>query len=233
MTEKAFNSIDPSQRTLELISLQIDSLKELLQSRIQANEKAVDVAHDDLVRVPTEVQKSVGTLRDLHETKICDLEKLLNVYVTNITYISELKSKHQSELDLKESTRIDAIRKIDQLNRTMEAERSATAVSALATANTTTAETLRTTVANSANTLAGQFEKTVSGIVERLANLEKSSYLGAGKAGVADPQIERLSALVEKLAANQAQGTGKSEGIDKFIGWIVALAAIAFAYLKK
>lgn len=47
-----------------------EALKEILITRIDAVEKAVEVAHADLVRVPTEVQKAVGTLKDLHEAKI-------------------------------------------------------------------------------------------------------------------------------------------------------------------
>lgn len=58
------------ESTTEPLFHEIRSLKELVYTRIRALEKAVEVAHEDLVRVPTEVQKAVGTLKDLHEAKI-------------------------------------------------------------------------------------------------------------------------------------------------------------------
>lgn len=50
------------------------SLKELLLTRIEAIEKGIAVAHDDLVRVPTEIQKAIGNLKELHEVKIHAVE---------------------------------------------------------------------------------------------------------------------------------------------------------------
>lgn len=61
---------DPTTRTTEVLSREIASLKELLYSRIEAIENAVKVAHDDLVRVPTETQKAVASLQLLLETRI-------------------------------------------------------------------------------------------------------------------------------------------------------------------
>lgn len=61
---------DPTTRTTEVLSREIASLKELLYSRIDGLERAVQVAHDDLVRVPTEVQQAVASLQSLLEVRI-------------------------------------------------------------------------------------------------------------------------------------------------------------------
>jgi hypothetical protein len=60
---------DPSSLTTQQLWREISALKELLTTRIEAVEKAVEIAHADLVRVPTEVQKAVGNLKELHHGK--------------------------------------------------------------------------------------------------------------------------------------------------------------------
>jgi len=58
----------------ELMEARVAGIEELTKSRISAIEKSIEVAHDDLVRVPTDVQKQVGNLRDLHEEKFHAVE---------------------------------------------------------------------------------------------------------------------------------------------------------------
>lgn len=134
----------------------------------------------------------------------------------------ELRAEHQIALDQLEAKRIDSQRSVDQLAIKTESDRSATAITALATAATATAETLRNAVNTSAANLATQLDRTVTAITERIASLEKSAYMGAGKQQVADPQMERLAGMVENLVKSQATGTGKSEGISTF--WVVLVA---------
>lgn len=141
----------------------------------------------------------------------------------------ELRAVHQREMDMQESKRLDAVRQVDQLSVRTEADRSAAAITALAAAAATTAETLRSAVNTSATNLATQLDRTVTAIVERIASLEKSSYTGAGRAGVADPQVERLSQMVESLARVQAQGAGRSAGIQVSTGMLFAAIAAAAA----
>jgi hypothetical protein len=57
--------LDPSALTTQQILREVHSLEKLTSQRMDAIEKAVEVAHDDLVRVPTEVQKAVGNLNEL------------------------------------------------------------------------------------------------------------------------------------------------------------------------
>lgn len=61
---------DPTAATTSLLLREIGSLKELTDQRVSSVEKAISVAHDDLVRFPTEVQKSVAALRELIEAKL-------------------------------------------------------------------------------------------------------------------------------------------------------------------
>jgi hypothetical protein len=56
---------DPTPLTTAQLLREIQSLEKLMDQRIDAIEKAVEVAHENLVRVPTEVDKAVGHLRDV------------------------------------------------------------------------------------------------------------------------------------------------------------------------
>jgi len=60
---------DPSTLTTQQLWREVLNLRELLESRISSIEKSIQVAHEDLVRVPTDVQKQVGNLKQLHEEK--------------------------------------------------------------------------------------------------------------------------------------------------------------------
>jgi len=55
--------------TNALVQREIASLEKLIHQRIDSVEKAVTVAHDNLVRIPTEVDKAVGHLRGLMDER--------------------------------------------------------------------------------------------------------------------------------------------------------------------
>jgi len=66
---------DPSSLTTQQLWREIGALKELVFFRIAAIEASITIAHDDLVRVPTDVQKQVGNLKELVEEKFHNIEK--------------------------------------------------------------------------------------------------------------------------------------------------------------
>lgn len=80
-------NIDPSILTTQQLLREIASLKELAFSRIGAVEKAIEVAHADLVRVPTDVQKEVGTLKAFHEEKFAGMSQRFADRVVNINKV--------------------------------------------------------------------------------------------------------------------------------------------------
>lgn len=80
MNEDPTRITDPTTLTTAQLMHEIEVVKEmvfrenlnlekLIGQRIAELEKATKVAHDDLVRVPTDVQKQVGSLKELHEAK--------------------------------------------------------------------------------------------------------------------------------------------------------------------
>lgn len=64
------NMPDPTSRTIEQMQREISHLKELLLQKSEAMREGIDIAHENLVRFPTEIQKSISALKELQETKI-------------------------------------------------------------------------------------------------------------------------------------------------------------------
>lgn len=79
------NSGDPSVLTTDLVLREVLHLKELLQTELTSVKKGIEVSHDDFVRFPTEVQKAVGGLQLLLETKILYESKLNAQDIKHIT----------------------------------------------------------------------------------------------------------------------------------------------------
>lgn len=67
--------VDPTSLTTAQLQREIAALKELVYVRLSAIEIGIETAHNDLVRVPTDVQKQVAGLREFLMAKIdCDKE---------------------------------------------------------------------------------------------------------------------------------------------------------------
>jgi type VI protein secretion system component VasA len=60
---------DPTELTTQQLALAVESLKELFTQRLDAIDTAVKVAHDNLVRVPTETDKAIQHLREVFEER--------------------------------------------------------------------------------------------------------------------------------------------------------------------
>lgn len=99
------NQLDPTSRTIEQMQREISHLKELLLQRSDSMQTAIDTAHEDLVRVPTEVMKAIGGLKELLETKINYEAKLREQEFDHIDEKFTMNEKFRLELkaDYKEA----------------------------------------------------------------------------------------------------------------------------------
>jgi hypothetical protein len=69
---------DPTPLTTAQLQREVAALEKLFTQRMDAIEKAVNVAHENLVRVPTEVQKAVGHLEQLTQGKLETVNERFN-----------------------------------------------------------------------------------------------------------------------------------------------------------
>jgi len=152
-------------------------------------------------------------------------KELMDVHAAHQAEVARLRAEHIKELGAMESNRLNAIRQVDVTAVRTEADRSLGAIQTLAAQTATNAETLRTALVNTAQTIAASTSATVAALSERIAALEKSSYEGVGKQRVADPMMAALFEKVNQIHLNSAEKTGKSEGIST--SWGILLGAVA------
>jgi hypothetical protein len=141
--------------------------------------------------------------------------------------LGEMRAKHQRDLAMAEAQRLDSIRQVDREDVNKTAAQALAAIQTLATVTSTTAETLRTQVATTATAAANQLATITGEINKRLSALELSSSEGKGKQAYVDPQMDRLSNLVEALARAQANESGREKGMST--SWAVLLGAVSIA----
>jgi len=71
---------DPTVLTTQALLREVQALKELFDQRVDAIEKAVAVAHENMVRVPNETDKAIQHLREVFEERFSTLlEKFAGV----------------------------------------------------------------------------------------------------------------------------------------------------------
>ena len=93
----------------------------------------------------------------------------------------KLRADYAIQLSIAEAKRIDAIRAVDVQAVAVASDRAAAQALVLAAQVSSSAETLRTLVAATAQTVAQQLASVSSGINDRISALEKSTYENSGK----------------------------------------------------
>lgn len=66
---------DPSVLTTEQLRRELGALRDIIETRLDAMDRSTSVFTENLQRVPTDVDKQVGNLRDLHEQKFIGVER--------------------------------------------------------------------------------------------------------------------------------------------------------------
>lgn len=149
-------------------------------------------------------------------------KELMDAHIAHMHQISELRAQHAKELSQAESARLDSIRTVDREDVNKTAAQALNAIQTLANVTSTTAEALRNQVATTAQTLATQLSATTTELTKRLTALELSSSEGKGKQSYVDPQMDRLTKIVEDLTKIQQTAGGQKQGQSATWGAIAA-----------
>lgn len=180
---------------------------------------------------------NVIALNEASTKRLDDLRDAEGRRVTeSLTFLQELgnlRATHAREMRDLETRRLDAVRQVDVAAANTERERTVSSINALAAQTRLDAENHRTAL-----------DRAVSTISERVAALEKSSYMGAGKETFSDPMMAQLMSKMNALLSNQAAGIGKTEGgeasrattranISMMIGALALLGSLIFNLLKR
>src|SRR6185503_2831523 len=66
---------DPTVLTTQQLQREVAALKEIIFTRLDANDKAVQLLHEDVTRVPTDTDKQIAHLKELHEEKFDSIDQ--------------------------------------------------------------------------------------------------------------------------------------------------------------
>jgi hypothetical protein len=176
---------------------------------------------DPTANVLALVDMQVKRLDDIAELRSVFEEKMLKQSIEAINDTIRIRAEHQKELSLAESKRIDAIRAVDVGAVAIASERAAQQATVLANQVAASAETLRALVATTAQTVASQLASVSGSLTERIAVLEKTSYVGSGKQAIADPMLAELVTEMKSLRDEAERRGGKSLGSSSMWGYIV------------
>ena len=165
------------------------------------------------------------------DARIDSIEQKAILRAEHAKELREQESRHNDALRRAESARLDSIRQVDREDVSKTAAQVLNSVQTLASTAGTTAETLRNQVATTAAQASAQRTADSTEFNKRLSAVELALSEGKGKQTVADPQMERLANMVEKLASARDTGTGKSEGISMVGALIMGGASLIFVLM--
>jgi hypothetical protein len=154
---------DPSALTTQQLWREIEHVKELLMTELSGIKQSIKIAHDDFVRVPTDVQKAVGTLRDFHDEKFKSIEKQF-----------EMESAFRLEQKTDTKTAIDAALAAQEKQSSKQAETFAASINKSEAAVNKQLDLQSAQTSTITSGLGGQ----ISDIKERLAAMDSR---GAGR----------------------------------------------------
>jgi hypothetical protein len=163
---------------MELVEKAIVQLESKLEVRIGSIEKAIVVQHEDMVRVPTEVQKVTSALRELVESKLDKLSEVSEERFKSIQTQFTLLKQATEQLDVANKTAIAAAL---QAQKESAGETQKTSQAAIAKSETSTSEAIKalTTTINAANAATN----------DRINDLKGRLDRGEGKTSVTDPAV--------------------------------------------
>lgn len=202
-------------------------------------------------------------VKDLMEASITSLsreaalqEKLVDEKIKRMerewihqAHVAELRAAHAKETRAHDTDRWEKTRTIDMANAREAAAQVLAALNNNSATQERTAQTLRDQVASTAQATQQAQAALFNPLADRVSSLEKSSYTGAGRQAVSDPQMDRLTLLVEQLATNQSRVQGTKEGMGdgakiglaliglvatgvSILGGLLGIAGVLYAVLK-
>lgn len=162
-------------------------------------------------------------------------KELFDAQIANIKEIAALRAAHAETLRVSDLNGLAKTREVDVNTANASAAALATAVTALQSASDKNAEAIRNQmnsdraalakqVTDTAATVSAANDNAMRDVNNRIAELQKSNYQGAGRSSVADPMMAEWMTEMRALVKGQDRSTGKSEGMDTT--WKLLIAAV-------
>ena len=176
---------------------------------------------DPTANVDAAIEAAVRRIDDLRTAtvqRVDDLrgadEKLANERFRHTEFVANLRASHSREMRTGDNDRLAAIRLVDQARADADKKTVLDAVQVLAATTESNRLQLEKRVADTAETLSKAKTESDKATEIRIAGLEKTSFIGAGEKSIADPRMNQLIEVVEKLAADRQSDIGERRFSD-------------------
>ena len=252
----ALRSVSDPQALMQSIADRSNTtLRNELTPRIDSIVEAIKVAHENFVRVPTDVQKSVTALQALLEQYIraslatlqAEIWRELERIHGSTDKLSEVSDERFRSIAVQFTLLKQATEQLDIANKTAIAaalqaqkeqaeETKRTSQTAIAKSEASTGEAIKALTSSTGEAikaLTTNFNTAITGIEVRINDLKGRLDRGEGKSGVSDPEIAASLREVTMLRLAHAGGEGRSQQSDAGLkttltvgGMLIALIAV-------
>jgi len=147
--------------------------------------------------------------------------------IDNLKHLLKAYAEHQKELTAKESSRLDSIRQVDEVNKTTAQAQNNLAIATLAKQTTDLQTTLQTQVASAANAVEARRQADMAEVNKRVSALELALSASTGKSTATDPMTATLAAEVKALREANSTRTGFDAGKAAVVAAALAAAGLA------
>ena len=239
----ALRSVSDPQALMQSVADRANlSLRSELMPRINSIEKAVEVAHDDLVRVPTEVQKAIMSLSSVVEKEIRGDKQL---YMEKFNAISETVKVLKDTINDRFTQNDQNTEKAFNAAKQAVAERDASNAKSAdkSEANLTKIisaldDNVKTLAANTEGQIRlnkGNTDDKISDMKDRMASLENRITGGEGKSSVMNPNtsdsLGRMANSIMHLSANASENTGVKRQSDDSLKTVLTVGGMLIALI--
>jgi hypothetical protein len=233
------------------IYARIETVNTALSTRLEAMDQATNLWHDDLVRVPTDVQKSVSSLRDFLEqyfnvglAKVRGDHDVLNIKVIADKEFMLSLVKRLEDVSEQRFARIDVgLMERDKRADQLTLANSAALAAALAAQKEAAGESQKSAAlaisksegatAEAIKAGAQQFQIGLTSLTSQVNDIKSRLDKGEGSRIVSDPATETrltsLTATVAGLTSITDKGEGSQRQSVESTAWIFAVVAVVIA----
>jgi hypothetical protein len=235
---------DPQALMQSIADRAVINLRGEVQARIESMDRATTLWHEDLVRVPTEVQKAVLSVRELMEQYVQrvqaelqgelgrDFARLQGETAT-LAEVSEERFKSiqtqftllkqaTEQLDLANKTAIAAAL---QAQKESAGETQKSSQAAIAKSETSTSEAIKA--------LTASFNTAIAGITDRYNDLKGRMDRGEGKTDFVDPdtaaKLSSITTQLSLLTSSDRMNAGHTAATKDYTTTLIAIGALALA----
>lgn len=227
---------DPSELTVDLVNNSITAVKETINARLDAIDKATLVFSENLTRVPTAVDRAILQLRELLEARIHELESLRALDPHQFAAIQETMAVLKATVNERFELNDGQIEKAFNAAKHAVAEQNSANAQAIAKSEINVAKSiddLRTSLAILADNTEKRIEINRSGVNDKIDDIKARLTVMEGRSSVADPAtasaLRELTAAMGSLTTSRDRGAGGSLASANAWGIIVAIIMGAIA----